>query len=107
MTIPRLKMVLFTSKDCPTCRHVKKNVLPHFQKAHPDFKIEEVSVGLDAPGDDQRAEARADAYDVEGLPTIVFEIEGLPRGGGIDCTLNGLNKLLKEAEEGLKKAAGA
>lgn len=105
MTIPRLKMVLFTSKDCGTCKHVKKNVLPLFTKAHPDLKIEEVSVGLDGPGNDQVAEARADAYDVKGLPTIVFEVEGFPVGGAGECTLNGLNKLLKNAGEALKKAA--
>lgn len=106
MPTPRLKMVLFTSKDCGTCKHVKKNVLPLFVKAHPELKIEEVSVGLNEPGDDPQAEARADAYDVQGLPTIVFEVEGLPQGGAVDCTLAGLNKLLKDAGEALKKAAG-
>lgn len=94
-----LKMVIFTSKDCPTCQHLKRNVLPAFKKAHPDLTIEEVNIGLDAPSNNKSGEARADAYNVQGLPTIVFEIaKELPQGGAGDCSLSGLNALLERAE---------
>jgi thioredoxin-related protein len=97
-----LKMVIFTSKDCPTCKHLKKNVLPLFMKAHPNLKIEEVNIGLDKPSKDDKAEARADAYGVQALPAIVFELDPeLPRGGAGDCSLPGLNALLKKAESAL------
>jgi thiol-disulfide isomerase/thioredoxin len=98
-----LKMVIFASKDCSACKHLKKNVLPLFMKAHPNLKIEEVNIGLDKPSKDSEAEARADAYGVQALPTIVFELEcsGLPRGSAGDCSLPGLNALLKKAESAL------
>lgn len=105
MSTPRLKMIFFTSKDCSVCSDVKKRVLPVFQKAHPELKIEEVKIGLDAPSDNTTAEARADAYGIRGVPAIFFELEGLPQGSGVDCTLPGLNKLLRDAEGALKKAA--
>lgn len=97
-----LKMVIFSSKGCPACHHLKQNVLPLFRKAHPDLVIEEVSIGLDKPSKDAQAEARADAYGVRGVPTIVFElVTALPQGGAGDCSLTGLNALLKKAQSAL------
>lgn len=101
---PRLKLVLFTSKDCGTCMHVKKNVLPLFKKANPDLKIEEVMIGLDGASDNQQGEDRANAYGIEGLPAIRFEIEGLPTGGAGNCSLSGLNALVKAAREAVANA---
>lgn len=104
---PHLKMILFTSKDCGVCAVVKKNVLPVLKKKHPNIQIEEVVIGLEGPGDDDRAETRADAYGVKSVPAIFFEVAGLPVGDGTHCTLNGLAALWAEAEAALKEVAGA
>lgn len=99
-----VKMIIFSSKDCPTCIHLEKNVLPAFTKAHPDLVIEKVQVGLDedSPGTPE-SEARADAYEVEGLPTIIIEGE-IARGGATVCSLPALNKFLKEAQGHVAKS---
>lgn len=99
-----LKMVIFTSKDCPTCQHLKKNVLPVFKKANPDLEIEEVSIGLGAPSKNAAGEARADAYGVKGLPAIYWELvpaKKFPVGEAANCNLSGLNALYAKAKEAL------
>jgi thioredoxin-related protein len=107
MPTPAIKMVIFTAPGCGVCTHLKKAVLPHFKKANPSLKIEEVEASLDGSGSAD-IEARADLYGVKSFPAIFFELDTpLAKGGGGDCTLNGLNKLAKEASEALKKAGGA
>lgn len=99
--MPHLKMVIFTSKHCAACQHLKKNVLPQFRKANPDLTIEEVVTeeGIETN------EARADGYGIQNVPTIVFEVEGLGRGGAPDCNLSGLTALFKRAQDALATAA--
>jgi thioredoxin-related protein len=105
-TTPHLKLVVFTSKHCGTCQHFKKNVLPLFKKEMPDLVIEEVQATMEGEKvRNPQNEARADAHEVTGFPTFVFEVVGFPRGGGEVATLSALKKFVAEAREVLKVAA--
>lgn len=105
---PHLKLVFFSSKSCGICQNFKKNVLPLLKKELPDLVIEEVQAAMAGEKvKDPKNEARADAFDVTGFPAFRFEVVGLPEGSGIDSTLSGIKKLVKEAREVLKVAAGA
>lgn len=104
--IPHLKLVFFSSKSCGVCQHFKKNVLPLLKKELPDLVIEEVQAAMEGERvKNPKGEARADAHDVQGFPAFRFEVVGLPQGGGIDATLSGVKKLVREAQGVIKGIA--
>lgn len=92
----KLKLLVFSSASCSACSFMKKRkVVDLFKKDNASVEIEEISTDTDE-GDE-----RADAYDVQHLPTLVFEYTDAPgavlisEAGGV--TLQQLNALAQRA----------
>lgn len=94
-----IKMLIFSSASCPTCKHLENNVLPTFVKSHPDLVIEKHMIAVNdgdvtTPG----AEELADAYDVQAAPTIIV-IGEVARGMGEVCSAPALKKFVQDAQK--------
>lgn len=120
-----MKLIKFGAKWCAPCQSMTKaKVFERFKEKHPDVEVKL----FDLPGEDEvaaldglkedmpddqipaelkpfaEAEHEAEDYEVEGLPTIIFEDENgdeLARGDEA-MSLTSLEKLYKEALEAQK-----
>jgi thioredoxin-related protein len=92
-----IKMLIFSSTSCPTCKHLENNVLPAFVKVNPDLVIEKHMIAVnDGDITTPEAEALADAYDVQAAPTIIMVGE-VARGMGEVCSAPALKRFVQDA----------